>query len=91
VSTLNPGGYRGPRYYSGQHDNRLFTFASIHRAIQRHKPDHSKGAETSIARGNRNGIKVLGDAVTPHEHRREIARRQRQEHIADLRKAAKLG
>lgn len=70
MTNLHPGGYRGPVFYSGMVDNRLFLHEHIKRTLQRAKPDPSRRAHTSIATGNRHG--------GPHQHNREMARRERQ-------------
>jgi hypothetical protein len=59
MSKLNPGGSRskGPR---------VFTASGIKHAIQHVKPNHTAGAENSLA-------------DKPHSHSREVARRLRQE------------
>lgn len=49
---------------------RVYGFENIRRHLQQKKRDHARGAETSIATGNRHG--------GPHLHQREIARRRRQ-------------
>jgi hypothetical protein len=78
MSLLNPGGKRAAPFF------RLFGFENIKRALQRAKPDHARNAGTSIALGNRNLVRVprfyadVG-APVPHEHKREIARRLRQQ------------
>jgi hypothetical protein len=51
---------------------RIFGFENIQRHLRSQKRDHAKGAAGSIAQANRWTGK-------PHEHRREIARRARQE------------
>lgn len=50
---------------------RIYGFDNIRAHLQRHKPNHAAGGN-SIARLNRHTGK-------PHEHKREIARRLRQQ------------
>jgi hypothetical protein len=64
MSLLNPGGLRA------SHLSRIFGFEAIKQALRSAKPDHTR-ARGSIALGNRHG--------GPHEHKREKARRARQQ------------
>lgn len=65
MSNLNPG---GSRYTAGY---RIYGYENIKQAIKSRKPDHAKNAHNSIAVTNRHG--------GLHEHKREIARRLRQQ------------
>lgn len=81
MSNLNPGGKRDTPM-----SGRVFGAEQIRRVcVQRLKDrDHAAIARTSIATGNRNYRYVprssadVGRAV-PHEHKRELARRSRQQ------------
>jgi hypothetical protein len=64
MSLLNVGGLRRSSMA------RIFGFESIRRALQQQKRDQLRGAQNSIAQGNRHG--------SPHLHQREIERRLRQ-------------
>lgn len=55
--------------------NRIYGAQAIKRHLQQQKRDHLKGSKTSIAKLNRH-------TGQPHEHRREIARRLRQQRAA---------
>lgn len=85
MSLLNPGGYRGPTFYSGRDDNRIFGFDTIRRSCNQALKArcHRTIAETSIAQGKRQrhpkwgAFSFAGDRQ-PHEHQREKARHLRQ-------------
>jgi hypothetical protein len=64
MSNLHPGGQRTAPHA------RIFGYENIRRVIRTMKLDPARDAHTSIAGGNRHG--------GAHQHKREIARRQRQ-------------
>jgi hypothetical protein len=59
---------------------KIYGYENIRRHLQTHKPDHARGGN-SIAKLNRH-------TGQPHEHKREIQRRLRQQAARDARTSA---